>query len=220
MAAETLRFDMVRKVLYGLLTVSFTLLIAQIFGAELFRTANNNAVNPISDYHGLGAKIEVRATAIQDNENATSIVVRVSSLEIHVPGGWQPMKLSDTPSFDLLKLNSLEQSLATCELPPGTYTQVKLGINKVMVTLKNGQIKEASMPGSKFTFVMPFTASAPSTSIPTGNATVLVFQFNADDCINIDSNGKSTFQPSIWLRSTRTPGSMEIITTGLPNGEA
>jgi hypothetical protein len=75
------------------------------------------------------------------------------------------------------------------------------------------------MPGSKFTFVLSFLASAPTAAAPLGNVTVLVFDFNANNCVTVSPQNKATFQAAVRLRSTSTPGSMEIINASLLNGE-
>lgn len=181
--------------------------------------------------------VEVRVTDAPAKPNVTAVLVTVSSVEIHLAGGtasptptatatatatatstpednsgWIPMKLSGTNTFDLLKVKGLEQVLATSALAPGTYTQIRMDVTKVEVTI-DGKTQEAKLPSGKLKFVQPFEVVA-------GKTTVLVFDFDAANSVNVTGNGQIMFKPVIKLNVTKTPGKMQITTSNLPNGEA
>jgi hypothetical protein len=154
-------------------------------------------------------------------------MVTVSSVEIHQSGttttqdqstttstesGWIPMQLSGSNTFDLLQIKGLEEVLATGDLAPGTYTQIRMEVSKVTVTLAGEQPQDAKLPSGKLKFVQPFDVAA-------GKTTVLLFDFDAGKSVNVAGNKQPIFKPVIKLNVTKTPGNMEITTSGLPNGE-
>jgi hypothetical protein len=180
--------------------------------------------------------VEVRVTDAPARPNVTAVLVTVSSVEIHLAGGsasptptvtattttnatstppensgWITMKLSGPSTFDLLKVKGLEQVLATSDLAPGTYTQVTMDVTKVEVTI-DGKTQDAKLPSGTLKFVQPFDVTA-------GKTTVLVFDFDAANSVNVTGNGQVIFKPVIKLNVTKTPGKMQITTSSLPNGE-
>jgi hypothetical protein len=122
------------------------------------------------------------------------------------------MQLSGATTFDLLKIKGIEEVLATGDLAPGTYTQIRMEVSKVTVTLAGGQPQDAKLPSGKLKFIQPFDVAA-------GKTTVLLFDFDAGKSVNVTGNGQAMFKPVIKLSVTKTPGNMEITTSGLPNGE-
>lgn len=160
--------------------------------------------------------------AQQSTSTSTSASTSTSGGQTSVPAstaenGWIPMTLSGASTFDLLKVKGLEQVLATGDLAAGTYTQIRMTITKVQVTLQGGQPQDATLPSGKLLFVEPFDVVA-------GKATVLLFDFDAARSVivtggNGNSGGKIIFKPVIRLSVTRTPGALEITTPSLPNGE-
>ena len=204
---------MIRKVIYALLAISFILAMGQLRSPE----STSTAVQP-----GLTGQVEVRVTASPANEEVISANITVSSVEIHLPDGWLTMKLSNSNTFDLVQVKGLDEVLATADLNQGTYTQVRINITRVEVTLKGGQPKKVKLPSNKLTFTQNFLVTAK-------NTTVLLFNFDTEKSLNYSDSEKITFRPIINLLATRTPGAMGmvtrtpgamgIITPNLPNGE-
>lgn len=194
---------MIRKVIYVLLAITFILAMDQLFGLG----GTSTAVQP-----GSTGQVEVRVTASPANEEVFSANITVSSVEIHLPDGWSTMKLSNSNTFDLVQVKGLEEVLATANLNQGTYTQVRINISRVEVTLKGGQPKKVKLPSGKLTFTQNFLVTAK-------NTTVLLFNFDTEKSLNYSDSEKITFRPIINLLVTRSPGAMEIITPNLPNGE-
>ncbi|MDP2743598.1 MAG: DUF4382 domain-containing protein [Dehalococcoidia bacterium] len=171
---------------------------------------------------GSPGKVEVRVTDAPPREEVTGVKVTVASVEIHKAGaaendegGWLAMKLSGANTFDLLQIKGLEEVLATGDLAPGKYTQIRMEVTKVEVTLKGGQPQAAQVPSGKLKFVQPFDVAA-------GKTTVLLFDFDADKSVNVTGNGQAMFKPVIKLTVTRTPGApgaLEITTASLPAGK-
>jgi hypothetical protein len=188
--------------------------------------------------------IEVRVTDAPPNQDVTSVMVTVTSVQIHLAGnsasptttqsststttttatststitttdsdsGWITLNLSGPSTFDLLKVQGLEQVLAVGDLAPGQYTQIRMAVSKIQVAISGGSLQEATIPSGDLKFVQPFNVVA-------GKATVILFDFDAAHSINITGNGKIIFKPVIKLTVTKTPGALEITTPSLPNGE-
>ena len=181
-------------------------------------------------------RLEVRVTDAPPDKKVTAVNVTVASVEIHKAdngatttptatttatttatatatsdAGWQALALTGDTTFDLLQVQGLEQLLAVGDLTPGTYTQIRMEVTKVMVTFEGEAPVEATIPSGKLKFVRPFEIAA-------GQTTVLLFDFDALKSINTTGNGKVMFKPVIKLTMTKTPGNMEIITPTLPNG--
>ena len=181
----------------------------------------------------------MRVTDDPPNQNVTSVMVTVTSVQIHLAGntttstttsstttgtattstttdsdsGWINLNLSGPSTFDLLKVLGLEQVLAVGYLAPGQYTQIRMEVSKIQVAISGGSLQDATIPSGDLKFVQPFNVVA-------GKATVILFDFDAAHSINITGNGKIMFKPVIKLTVTATPGSLEITTPRLDNGEA
>lgn len=172
-------------------------------------------------------KLEVRVTDAPPKEEVTSVMVTVASVEIHGSGGealqptqspqpalssgWKAMELSGATTFDLLQIKGLEEVLATADLAAGSYSQIRLDVTKIEVSLDGGEPQEVKLPSGKLKFNQPFDVVA-------GKTTVLLFDFDAARSVNVTGNGKIIFKPVIRLMVTRTPGALEITTPSLPNG--
>lgn len=162
--------------------------------------------------------IEIRVTDAPPGAEVTSVSVTVSGVEIHKAGlaetdesGWISMKLSGASTFDLLQIKGLEQVLATGDLAAGTYTQIRMAVTRVQVTLKGGNPQDATIPSGKLKFVQSFDVVA-------GKSTVLLFDFDAAKSVNVTGNDKVMFKPVIKLDVTKTPGTLQITASSLPNG--
>jgi hypothetical protein len=161
----------------------------------------------------------VRVTDAPPKKEVTSINVTVASVEIHKAGasaddesGWLPMKLSGANTFDLLQVRGLESVLATGDLTPGTYTQIRMDVTKVGVTFKGSQPEAAKLPSDKLKFTQPFEVVA-------GQTTVLLFDFDALKSLNVTGWGRVMFKPVIQLTVNKPQRALEITTPSLPNGE-
>jgi hypothetical protein len=205
---------MKRTTFYAFVAI-FAILATALVGCAAPSTPSSSTT-PVSQT----GSVDVRVTdAPPTNQDITSIMVTVASVEIHQAGadqtnesGWLPMKLSGADTFDLLQIKGLEQALATGDLAAGTYTQIRMQVSKVQVTFKGGQTDNATVPSGKLKFVQPFDVVA-------GKPTVLLFDFDAAKSVNVTGNNKVMFKPVIKLTVTKTPGALEITAPSLPNGE-
>jgi glycine cleavage system aminomethyltransferase T len=129
--------------------------------------------------------IEVRVTDAPPNQDVTSVMVTVTSVQIHLAGnsasptttqsststttttatststitttdsdsGWITLNLSGPSTFDLLKVQGLEQVLAVGDLAPGQYTQIRMAVSKIQVAISGGSLQEATIPSGDLKFV-------------------------------------------------------------------
>lgn len=99
---------------------------------------------------------------------------------------WITVNITGDSRFELLTLKGdgngggLQQILASENLAPGRYTQIRMTIDKVEVKL-NGELKDAVIPSGKLRFIHPF-------EIQSGNITKLLFDFDADKFVTVTGN--------------------------------
>ncbi|MDP2719020.1 MAG: DUF4382 domain-containing protein, partial [Dehalococcoidia bacterium] len=98
-------------------------------------------------------------------------------------------------TFDLVALQGVEILLGTSELEAGQYTQIRLDVTKVMVTMGNEEI-EAKLPGEKLKVVRPWEIKA-------GETTVLTLDFEADKFVVMTGKGNAQVKPVIKLEVSR-----------------
>ena len=101
---------------------------------------------------------------------------------------------STTPepmTFDLVQVTGIEEVLGTQEFAVGKYTQIRMDVDKVLVT-HEGEEKEATLPGDKLKVVRPF-------DVEEGQATVLTLDFDADKSVIITGSGRVQFKPTVKL---------------------
>ena len=181
--------------------------------------------------------LQIMVTDAPPEEEVTSIMVTVESVEVHKAAaeqeqeqqestnnstdeeaGWLPLDiLAGNETFDLLQIQGIEEVLAVTELEPGKYTQIRMTISNVQVRLGEGNLTDVILPSGKLKFVRPF-------DIVENQTTALLFDFDAEKSINIAGSGQIMFKPVIKLSKT-TPQTIEpgtkhvkISTPSLPNG--
>ncbi len=161
--------------------------------------------------------IEIRVTDAPPDEEVTAILVTVSAVEIHRAvaeqeqeqdgdgeqeqeqqeqqggGEWLPLYIiDDAGSFDLLEIKGLEEVLAVGEIEAGKYTQIRLMVESVLVTLGDGEPVEAKVPSGELKFVRPF-------DVVEGETTVLLFDFDAEKSVTVTGKGNITVKPVVKL---------------------
>ena len=104
--------------------------------------------------------------ATTEMKNISEVNMQISKVEMHdATGGWTTV--STTPhSYDLLKLNTDNQSklLTNVDAYNGTYDQVRIQIDSVKVKDKSGNTKEAKMPSSELTINTKVNVNSNETS--------------------------------------------------------
>jgi hypothetical protein len=162
--------------------------------------------------------IEVRVTDAPPDEEVTAILVTVSAVEVHravaeqeqeqegegeqnqeqeqeqqEQGEWLPLSIIEgAGSFDLLEIKGLEEVLAVEELEAGKYTQIRVTVERVEVTLGGGEPVEAKVPSGELKFVRPF-------DVVEGETTVLLLDFDAEKSVTVTGTGNITVKPVVKL---------------------
>jgi len=157
--------------------------------------------------------VEVHVTDPGHSSNVTSINISISAVEIHKAGseqeqeqnqseeqqtgegGWVSLNVTDS-SFDLiaLKEGELEKLLAEGNVTVGHYTQIRMTIEKVEVTL-NDKTENATVPSGELKFVRPF-------DVVERDSTILTLDFDADQSVTITGAGKVIVRPVVTLDIT------------------
>lgn len=177
--------------------------------------------------------LQIMVTDAPPEEEVTSIMVTVESVEVHKAAagqqqsaanstdeeaGWVPLDiLAGNETFDLLQIQGIEEVVAIAELEPGNYTQIRMTISNVQVRLGDGDLQDVILPSGKLKFIHPF-------DIVGGQTTALLFDFDAEKSVNVTGSGQIIVKPVIKLSMT-TPQTIEpgtkhvkIVTPSLPNG--
>jgi hypothetical protein len=143
-------------------------------------------------------------------ENVTAIEVRASIIEIHKAGGdegeWITL-LENPPVFDLLKVAGVHSLLGSANVTSGNYTQVRIGIAEVTVTI-NGEQKKADVPSDKLKLVGNIT-------VVEGEATSISLDFDAAKSIIVKGNGDVSLKPVVKLLISRPGKPLEPPDTGV-----
>ena len=183
--------------------------------------------------------LQIMVTDAPPEEEVTSIMVTVESVEVHKAAaqqeqqqsannstnnstdeeaGWLPLGiLAGNETFDLLQIQGIEEVLAVTELEPGKYTQIRMTIGNVQVRLGDGNLTDVIVPSGKLKFIRNF-------DIVEGQTTALLFDFDAEKSVNVTGSGRIIVKPVVKLSKT-TPQTIEpgtkhvkIETPSLPNG--
>ena len=203
---------MIRKILYSLIAISFVIIINQIVSPG--GATATNTTGPTSTSPSIAAgTVEVRILSSAVGAEVTSAKLAVSGVEIHTNDGWANMTMGSTNTVDLKQTKGSETTIATkTDLSQGTYTTIRLSIASLDVAVGGNPTKKAKLSANRLTFSQNFQVTAK-------NTTVLVFYFDAINAIDYSVKDQIIFKPYVNLLFTRTPGSMELIYTAVPQGE-
>ncbi len=175
----------------GLVVMTILALVA-VLAAGCTELAPVTPTPPTST--GMG-RIEVRVTDAPGD--VQEILVTVSEVKVHKAstdeedGVWRTLGI-DEDTFSLLELEGLELTLATEEVAAGKYTQLRMTIFEVWVTLEGENPVEATIPSGELKFVRPFDLEA-------GGTIALVVDFDAAESVVVTGNGKVIFKPVVKL---------------------
>ncbi|MBI4328280.1 MAG: DUF4382 domain-containing protein [Chloroflexi bacterium] len=137
--------------------------------------------------------LELRVTDAPP-EGVTKVVVTAGKIEAQRSGsegetGWVTI-VESPPTFDLVSVEGFEEVLGSNPLPEGSYGQVRLSINKVVVTVK-GEDKEAEVPSDKLRVIGTIQVAANKT-------TAVTLDFDADQSVVL-AGPRVQFKPVVKL---------------------
>ncbi|UCG10387.1 MAG: DUF4382 domain-containing protein, partial [Dehalococcoidia bacterium] len=108
-------------------------------------------------------------------------------------GEWITIDIAeDDRTFDLLEIEGIEEFLGEGEVEAGKYTQLRLTIEKIEVTLGAGKPQEANLPSGVLKFVRPF-------DVVGGETVEILIDFDADRSVNVTGAGKIQVKPVVKL---------------------
>lgn len=124
-------------------------------------------------------------------------------------GGWIELPImADVNTFDLIEIKGIEHILITDEIEVGKYTQLRLTIDQVQVTVEGKEPRIANLPSDKLEFIAPIEISA-------GKTTVVVLDFDADKSVTFAGSGNIVVSPNVELsvryEDSTSPNREEIV---------
>lgn len=96
------------------------------------------------------------------------------------------------PSFDLMKVLDVAAILGSANVTAGSFTQIRMDVDRVEVTTAAGDNFTAEVPSDKLKIVRPFNVSP-------GLKTVLTLDFDGSQSLIITGNGTAKFKPVVKL---------------------
>ena len=123
-------------------------------------------------------------------------MVALKSVEVHRQkrGEGSPwLTIVDEPvTFDLVDLAEIEEFLGSKIVETGVYTQIRMHVDSVMLTIEGGEVVPARIPNQKIQIVRPFRVEANQT-------TELLLDFDGDRSLVVTGTGEFIFKPVIKL---------------------
>ncbi len=153
--------------------------------------------------------ISVYVTDAPADDEVTGIVVTLSEVQVHMvlpeqeqsatdnqsqddEGKWVTIDTGDDVTFDLLQIEGVEQFLGESEVEAAKYTQVRLVIDKVQVSLGGGDPTDAILPSGELKLAHSFDVMA-------GEAIALIIDFEADKMVTVTGAGNIIVKPVVKL---------------------
>ncbi|MFO8010315.1 MAG: DUF4382 domain-containing protein [Dehalococcoidia bacterium] len=141
--------------------------------------------------------LEIRVTDAPSYE-ISAVNVTISDIEVHRSADgtaaddeeWD-LVIEGGRSFELLELRGVEDILGSRELETGHYTQIRMNVEEVTVTL-DGAVRSASLPSGKLKLIGSF-------DIQEGTTTVLTLDFDAEKSVVVTGNQRVIFKPTVKL---------------------
>lgn len=131
--------------------------------------------------------------------NIGKALVTISNVEVHLAGanedanatnetGWFTV-VKEEKTFDLIKIKDVKELVGNSELPAGKYTQVRLNVDKALVTI-DGIEYDLTIPSKTVKLIKPF-------DIVQNQTTTLTLDFNANESIKSTGKDKYVMNPTI-----------------------
>ncbi len=177
-------------------TAAIVVLIA--FALALILNPNGeNGLIPSPTQPSVVAKagvLEIRVTDAPAHD-ISAVNMTIADIEVHRSGsgtavGWETV-VEGSRSFELLALRGVEEVLGSSTLEAGHYTQIRLNIEEVKVSV-DGEVRDANLPSGKLKLVGSF-------EIEEGKTTALTLDFDAEKSVVVTGSGKVIFKPTVKL---------------------
>ncbi len=141
----------------------------------------------------------MKITDAPANLSIEKALVTVSNVEVHLAGtnedanatnetGWSTV-VKEEKTFDLIKIKDVKELIGTSDLKAGKYTQVRLNVDKALVTI-NGTEYDLTIPSKTVKLIKPF-------DIVQNQTTTLTLDFDANESIKSTGKDKYVMNPTI-----------------------
>jgi hypothetical protein len=194
------------------LPLAMFLVISLVAGCTLASLPRQNVAANIAVASAGTGNVEIRVTDAPRHDDVTAVWIKVDEVQIHKAGTshdedndddngeWITANISGPNPFELLALKNggIFSILGHLNLTSGNYTQIRLVVDEVKVTI-NGENLTATVPSGKIKFVHRFEVVA-------GKTTTLLFDFDAAKSVKVIKNKNHTkvmFKPVIKLTSEK-----------------
>ena len=133
--------------------------------------------------------------AVTDNTTATSDNQTPEADEDQ--SGWATLEIGEGAStFDLLQIQGIDQFFADGQVTAGKYTQVRLIVDQVEVSLGGKDPVPARIPSGALKLVSPFDVVA-------GETISLVLDFDAEKSVIVTGSGEIIFKPVVKISTVK-----------------
>jgi hypothetical protein len=127
--------------------------------------------------------------------NITEALVTISSIKVHLgsggnnsTAGWYTI-VDEQQTFDLIAIKDVKEFLGEENLSSGIYTQIRLNIDKALVTI-NGTQYNLTIPSKNIKLIKAFW-------INNSETTILTLDFDVNESVHKTGNDKYIFKPTI-----------------------
>jgi hypothetical protein len=179
-----------RKGLFWLAIIAIIVVLVVFVGYFFFRSSNTGILN-------------LQITDAPAALNISKALVTISKVEVHLaPGsanesaednestGWVTV-VEDPVQYDLIAIKDVKKVLGSKNLSTGKYTQVRLSVDKAVVTIE-GVEHDLSVPSEKIKLIHGFDIEA-------GKTTTLTLDFDAAESIKSTSKDNYVMNPTIKI---------------------
>ncbi|MCK6462416.1 MAG: DUF4382 domain-containing protein [Candidatus Pacebacteria bacterium] len=164
-----------------------------VFPTENPFSSSAISTSPIS---GKGEVVFVVADKSVDLQGVSEVELTASRMELYSAGsGWVAVS-GQAKTYNLLQLKSSDQlSLAgRADIDSGTYNQVRLTIDKVVVQTKNGARLTANVPSNTF-------AVANTVVVNSGETATVKLDFNVAESLHTTVSNEYVFAPVVEVEA-------------------
>ncbi|AKG53809.1 hypothetical protein DGWBC_1156 [Dehalogenimonas sp. WBC-2] len=130
-----------------------------------------------------------------------AVAVTLSSIQVYEVSAqkWTVIEINETRNtFNLMEIKDSQFSIATDNLRNAKYSQIRLAIDSVSVTFKDGKITTASITNNNITLDIDFEIRNKRGSIPI--IPFLVVIFDTGSSVNTLPSGDISFTPILDVK--------------------
>jgi hypothetical protein len=128
--------------------------------------------------------------------NITEALVTMSQVRVHYAGidengtlGEWINVVNETQTFDLIALQDVKELFGTVDLNAGWYTQIRLHVDKALVTIDGIQY-DLEIPSKTVKLIRPFR-------VLDGQTTTLTLDFDVQKSVHVTGSDKYIFESTI-----------------------